>query len=829
MSKRCLALVASLVALVACGSSKSPSAEEGGGLVTSASGELGPNSKVLDEASLGALTAAAEDELVFSATTGQLEGVAVDDVLLAGMSEHTPAGSLVKVLGTERRGDALVVRTRPAKLEEAFKTLSVKAKGRLPVPAAPEGDPSAASTQSVQRTRQGLGFSYPYRLEGSSDGGRLALQGSLGIDASIGVDLDVNIIEFKVSTVALTFDANESFSADFTASGSSSVDKTLELARIPFQPIPIPIPGLPIPLVLTPRIVVEASLTGTAKGELQASVQQDAGFSSSLGYRDGKIGGTFEPNADFNVEQPTYGGSLSLRAAAEARLEVFVYDVFGPYAGIESYLQLSANAEGPPPCVTGVLDAGLAAKVGIRSAFGGDAATRPFDKPFELAKIDTCNGDPNAPRPVPTWSRSYGRQGSTGEEARAAVEASDGTIVVVGSSGLFDGVRGLNVGLWAMRLDALGNVLWQRTFRDRAALGGARAVVQNKSGFVVAGEYGLAQLDPGGNLVWSRSVFDDKAHITSIDVRDDDTLLVAGEISSERVAWAMHADAEGRPIWSRRYAGDTFARVRATKDGGAVLVGRLEANYGDYYAVKLGADGRVAWQRAIDNRTVNAENNTGDWGGDRAFDVAEKPGGGFFVVGTSLSNYPFPDATGTAYFYPGVIDLGADGSLRGGLAHRAPAGAERMSARAVGVRPDGSTLIVSSLAEKISDSYEREDVLLIRGQTFTRLDGGKNDFPYDGGRSSGVPLVMTRDGGALVAVTSNSFSNENRIWLVKLNRAGSIDSPHSELVDGYTLATQPESSPVTAAPVEAQVKTTVVELALLDSEVTPMTTSTLAP
>ncbi|OJY23031.1 MAG: hypothetical protein BGO98_46435 [Myxococcales bacterium 68-20] len=798
-------------------------------MVTSASGELGPNSKVLDEASLGALTAAAEDELVFSTTTGQLEAVAVDDVLLAGMTAHTPGGFLVKVLGTEQRGDAFVVQTRPAKVEEAFKTLSVKAKGRLPVPAAPPSDPSATSTQSVQRIQQGLGFSYPYRLEGSSDNGRLAVQGSLGIDASIGIDLDVNIIEFKVSTVALTFDASESFSADFAASGSSSVDKTLELARIPFQPIPIPVPGLPIPLILNPRIVVEASLTGTTKGELQASVQQDAGFTSSLGYRDGKIGGTFEPNADFNVEQPTYGGSLSLRAAAEARLEVLVYNSFGPYAGIESYLQLSANLEGPPPCVTGVLDAGLAAKVGIRNAFGGDAATRPFDKPFELAKIDTCNGDPNAPRPVPTWSRSYGRQGSTGEEARAVVEASDGTIVVVGTSGLFDGIRGADAGFGVMRLDALGNVLWQRTFRDRAALGGARAVVQNRNGFVVACEYGLAQLDPGGNIVWSRSVFDENARITSIDVREDDTLLVAGEITSDPVAWAMHADGEGNPIWSRRFPGETFARVRATKDGGAVLVGRFKANFGDYYAVKLGADGQVAWQRAIDNRTVNEETNTIEWSIDRAYDVAEKPGGGFFVVGTSLSIYPFPDATGTAYFFPGLIDLAADGSLRGGLAHRAPPGAEHMSAKAVGVRADGSTLIVSSLAEKIDDLDEREDVLLIRGQTFTRLDGGKNDFPYGGSMSSGVPLVMTRDGGALVAVTSNSFSNENRIWLVKLNRAGSIDFPHSKFVDGFTLETQPASSPVTAAPVDAPVKTTVIERERFDSEVTPMTMSTQAP
>ena len=827
MTKRCVApLVASLMALLACGSSKSPSSGERYGLETSASGELGPNSKVLDEVSLRALTAAAEDGLVFSATTDQLEAVAVDDVLLAGVTAQTPGGFLVKVLATEKRGDSFVVRSRPAKLEEAFKTLSVKAKGRLPVPAASPGDPGATTTQSVQRVQQGLGFSYPYRLEGSNDDGRLALEGSLGIDASVGIDLDVNIVEFSVSSVALTFDAKESFSAEFTATGSSSVDKTLELARIPFQPIPIPVPGLPIPLILTPRIVVEASLTGMVKGELQASLQQDAGFSSSLGYRDGKIGATFEPDANFNYEPPTYGASLSLRAAAEARLEVFVYNAFGPYAGIESYLQLSANLDGPPPCVTGVLDAGLAAKVGIRSAFGGDLETRPFDKPFELAKVDTCSNDPNAPRPVPTWSRSFGREGSAGEQARAVVEASDGTILAVGPSGLFDGIRGANAGTWVMRLDALGNPLWQRTYRDRAVLGGVRAVVENRNGFVVAHEYGLVQLDPGGNVVWSRSVFEDDARIASIAVREDGTLLVAGEITFDPVAWAMLVDAEGNPVWSRRYPGKSFARVRTTKDGGAMLVGRVETEYGDYYAVKLAPDGRVAWQRTIDNRTRNDAGEVGAQGTDRAYDVVEKPDGGFIIVGTSLSNYRFPDAGQTAYSYPGLVELGADGSLQGGRVYRAPPGAEWMSAKAIGLRPDGSTLIVSTLEETIGGP---EDVLLIRGQTFTRLDGGKNDFAWNVASTGGVPLAMTRDGGAIVAVTSNSFADKDQFWLVKLNRSGGINFEHAMFAEGFTLETQPASTVVNTSSTDAPVKTAIVAREELASEVTPMTMSTQAP
>lgn len=711
MFARTLGSLTILLACGACGSSSSaPSGgvEDANGLVTSANGKLGPNSKVLDAPSLDVLASVGETELVFTSPTAQLEQLTTDDIVLAGVTARTRGGLVAKVLGVEHRVDAFVIRTRPARLEEAFETLSIKAKGHLAVPAAPPADADDTSPKTLGRIQQGLGLSYPYRLEASSDGGRVTLQGSLGLDASVGVDLDVDIVAFEVRTAALTFDASESFSADLSATGNAAIDEARELARIGFAPITIPVPGLPIPVVLTPRVVVEARLSGNAKGALRANVQHDAGFSSSLGFRDGRIGGTFDPDAKFHVDQPVYDGSLSLRATAEARLEVLVYDTFGPYAGIESYLELGATLEGPPPCTTGVLDAGFAAKVGIRNAFGGDSATRPFDKKYELAKVDTCNADPNAPRPVPTWARSYGRDGSTGDEARAIFEASDGTVLVGGMSGSFAGITAANAGIWLMRLDALGNVLWQRAYSDLPVFGAVRGIVQSAYGFVVAGENGLFEIDPGGNVVWARSVLDDGARIASIDARDDGTLLVAGETTLDASAWAMLADAKGTPIWSRRYAGDTFARVRRARDGGAVLAGRYRTNNGDYYVVKLDVDGNVVWQRAVDNRMVNDENGLVEWGIDRAYDVAEKPDGGVIAVGTSLGTYRFPDANGTAYFYPGVVELGADGSLRGGRVYRAPPGSESMSAKGIGLRPDGTPLIVSSLAAKITDLFERE-------------------------------------------------------------------------------------------------------------------------
>lgn len=817
-----------LCAVFACGGSahEDPSPDEPQGLEVSGSGELGPRSKVLDEQSLAALTSVANGAARFASVTPMLEGLAVDDIVLAGISPRTPEGLLVKVLGITPEAGGIVLQTQAATLEEAYENLTVTAKGKLPVAqnAAP-----GAPVEPMATARQSLGSTFPFLLRSSSDRGQIQLEGSLGVDASIGVDLSINVVEFEVRRAALTFDASESFSAQLTGNGESRVHEAQQLAQIDFPIITIPIPPSPVPLVITPRLVVEASIEGTAKGAVSSSMQQTAGFSSTLGYVDGELGGSFEPNASFNFEPPSYSGSLSLRAAAETRLEVFVYGSFGPYAGIETYLQLGANAEGPPPCVTGVLDAGLAAKVGMRTVLGHDAHTRPFEKRFELAKVDSCNPAADAPRPVPTWSRTYGRAGSAGEQARAAVEASDGTLLVVGTTGRFGSITSANMGLWAMRLDALGNVLWQRAFREVPLVGAARAVVENREGFLIAAEYGLMQIDPGGNLRWVKNIFEDGARISSVAVRSDNTLLVAGEKNNESVAWAMHTDARGTPLWSRTFGAESFARVRVTRDGGAILAGLIDSNVGDYFVVKLAADGSVEWQRAIDNRTVNSDSGVVDWGIDRAYDVAEKPAGGFVVVGTSLSIYPFSDRSGTAYYHPGVIDLDASGNLQQGRAYRTPLGSQVQSARAVGVRPDGSTLVLTSLAHEIEDMNVREDLVLIQNQSYVRFDGGKNDYPYEGAVSSGVPLVMTKDGGALLALTTNSFSTVEQIWLIKLNRAGSIEFPHRASIAGESLVTQAVASNVTESPIDAAVRPASIDLRELPSEQTDTELRALAP
>jgi hypothetical protein len=100
-----------------------------------------------------------------------------------------------------------------------------------------------------------------------------------------------------------------------------------------------------------------------------------------------------------------------------------------------------------------------------------------------------------------------------------------------------------------------------------------------------------------------------------------------------------------------------------------------------------------------------------------------------------------------------------------------------------------------------------------------------NDYVYSGtlaGLGRGQPLELTADGGALLAVTSNSFEDRDQVWLLKLNRTASLDSPYRSSSSGAAFSNADASSveltasstdvDVAVEPFTADVRTEVTEL-----------------
>ena len=492
---------------------------------------------------------------------------------------------------------------------------------------------------------------------------------------------------------------------------------------------------------------------------------------------------------------------------------MLLYGAVGPFAGVEAFVEAAANAGGPPLCASGLLDAGLSAKVGVD--FLADYSTTLFDHRYPLATFDSCSDDPDAPRPAITWARTLGRDGSSGEQAKAILELSDGSYLVVGDSELFEGVTAFAASTWAVRLDPLGNVMWQRAFGGLARQGLARGLAEVEGGFLVVGSAGVLKLDSGGNLIWAKTYSsDDELELVSIAPAGEGSAIVAGIAGSPGRAFAMKLDAAGEVVWARGYAGDDVGRVRSTADGGALLVGQIERDGDDVYLAKLDAEGELVWQRALDNQfdTTGGEDDAIlSSSGDRGYDVVEKPEGGYVVVGESYGNFPIPEATAVGFYASWVAVLDEDGELSsaGTTLYRAPEEAAYGGAYAVGVRPNGSSVALARRADTADDLLSNEDVLVIQNGAFSLLGGAGNDAIYGGtlaGIGRGMPLQMTADGGSIVALTSDSFAGQDQFWLIKLNRTAGIAFPYRESLAGASYANPDAvSSSLSASPTELAV------------------------
>ena len=247
------------------------------------------------------------------------------------------------------------------------------------------------------------------------------------------------------------------------------------------------------------------------------------------------------------------------------------------------------------------------------------------------------------------WVRSFG--GSGEETAQSIIQTSDGGYAVLGYTNSTDGdlvEKVLNVNdYWLLKLDAEGNLQWDRTYGGSGDDRGQSVIQTNDGGYAIVGyamsddgdgsnnegfhDNWILRLDASGNILWERS-FGFSGHDHSYDVvqTSDGGFFFSGflDVTSSGGQgnngkspyltrhgvgefWGTRLDADGNLVW-RRYFGGTnndrsFGVVEAN-DGGLVMVGASESDdfdisnskgsY-DFWVVKVSAKGEMLWEKSF--------------------------------------------------------------------------------------------------------------------------------------------------------------------------------------------------------------------------------------
>ncbi|MFD2515345.1 T9SS type A sorting domain-containing protein [Pontibacter locisalis] len=279
------------------------------------------------------------------------------------------------------------------------------------------------------------------------------------------------------------------------------------------------------------------------------------------------------------------------------------------------------------------------------------------------------------------WDRTYG--GDYGNVLGDMDKTSDGGYILGGTS--LSGESGDKTGaqrgeedFWIVKVDAEGNIEWDKTYGGSASeifsslqqtsdggyILGGRSLSGNsgeKSGESRGGfDYWVIKVDAQGKLEWEKTFGGEESDWLSDIIQTSDGGYLLGGASSSGVSgekseasrgetdfWVIKLDAEGNIEWDRTYGGNTIdwlTQLQQTNDGGYILGGssesdvsgdKSEPNWGDnddmdmgqdYWIIKIDAEGNKEWDKTFGGLLA-----------DYLSDVIQTEDGGYLLGGSSGS------------------------------------------------------------------------------------------------------------------------------------------------------------------------------------------------
>ncbi|WP_243839392.1 T9SS type A sorting domain-containing protein [Flavobacterium sp. S87F.05.LMB.W.Kidney.N] len=387
------------------------------------------------------------------------------------------------------------------------------------------------------------------------------------------------------------------------------------------------------------------------------------------------------------------------------------------------------------------------------------------------------------------WQKSFG--GSGFDMLQSIKNTSDGGFILAGTSSSAksfqkkENCKGLS-DFWVIKLNAAGDEQWQRTIGGNGQEELLCAFQTKDGGYILGGSSSSSP-----NSI-STSKFDEKSLIT-------DPYAKSEKSRGNMDYWIVKLDKQGVIEWQKTYGGqyaDLLRSMEQTSDNGYILAGysnspisgdKTEGNKGagDYWVLKLNDTGEIQWQK-----TYGAD------GDDQPYVIHQTKDGGYIVGGNSNSSSALSSqggivGNGTDYwilkldeegevvwsktFDFGKVDIltslveNNDGTyLIGGHARnsgpRSGGGLMSKAASLIAKEKDG---INDYIALKINDQGE---------EIWSKTVGS-------GGEDILRKLIETRDGGYLMAGTSNSGSSKdknsnigsNDFWVVKLKDKAKVE------------------------------------------------------
>jgi hypothetical protein len=273
----------------------------------------------LGDAELALIKEVTANGIVFGNNTGEIGNIADNSILVMGISEKTPDGSLRKVNSILKNGDEVVITTSDALISDAIVEGTIKFQKKLL-----EKDFKLKSkvdgvlVKGADKSFDGLAITLN-NLEIFNDGTKIArLYGAIGISPEIDMTIEIRFNEVNEINVVTTL--NKIDEVTVTSNGSFNGDKEIIAAEFIHSPIIID------SLVFVPEVTISCGYNGTISSEVASGVRQDRAITSTMNYKSSKW--SEDPmihSESFDYTQPivTDNSELKIFSGPEISLKLF--------------------------------------------------------------------------------------------------------------------------------------------------------------------------------------------------------------------------------------------------------------------------------------------------------------------------------------------------------------------------------------------------------------------------------------------------------------------------------------------------------------------------
>lgn len=234
--------------------------------------------------------------------------------------------------------------------------------------------------------------------------------------------------------------------------------------------------------------------------------------------------------------------------------------------------------------------------------------------------------------------------GSGFDVINSAAKTLDGGIIMVGTTTSFGASQ---IDVLAIKTDAEGDLIWSKFYRMPGNDYGMSVRPTDDGGYAIAGytdSYGagyndvlVMKVDASGNIIWDKvfgGPFNDVA--LSMKYFNGGGFIVAGNTFSNNASgdiMLLSLYGDGVFNWCKTYGGDGYDQandVQITSDAGYMVTGYTQSYgliSGDAYFIKTTGNGTLQWSKTIGGGT----------GLDQNFSVFQTADGGYLAAGETSS------------------------------------------------------------------------------------------------------------------------------------------------------------------------------------------------